>query len=127
VLEAFAAKRGYDAVSAANGQDALAILSAGASPRLAILDWMMPGMEGTEVCRKLRERSSDRPSVYVLLLTARSQRGDLVKGSSPAPTITSLSPSIRPNSTLVCAWACVFWICRTPHRGARGTALPGHS
>ena len=80
MLEAFAAKRGYDAVSAANGPDALALLSADNPPRLAILDWMMPGMEGTDVCRELRELSWDRPYVYVLLLTARAQREDLVKG-----------------------------------------------
>lgn len=80
VLEAFAAKRGYGVVSAANGPDALAILSAEDAPRLAILDWMMPGVEGTEVCRKLREQAGDRPYVYVLLLTARTQREDLIKG-----------------------------------------------
>ncbi len=81
VLEAFASKRGYDVITAGNGEDALTLLSAEDAPRLAILDWMMPGMEGTEVCRKLRERSAeDRPYVYVLLLTSRSQREDLLKG-----------------------------------------------
>jgi diguanylate cyclase (GGDEF)-like protein len=49
------------------------------APRLAILDWMMPGMEGVQVCQKLRE-SADRPYVYVLLLTARTQKEDLLQG-----------------------------------------------
>jgi two-component system, cell cycle response regulator len=80
VLEAFVAKHGYDAISAENGRDALRLLSAEGAPRLAILDWMMPGMEGTDVCRKLREQSVERPYVYVLLLTARTDREDLLNG-----------------------------------------------
>lgn len=80
VLETFVGKRGYDVVCSANGQTALAILSAENAPRLAILDWMMPGMEGPEICRRLREQSSERPYVYVLMLTARTQTEDLVRG-----------------------------------------------
>jgi len=80
VLEAFVSKRGYDVLSAANGQDALRLLSAEGAPRLAILDWMMPGMEGTDVCRKLREQSGERPYIYLLLLTSRTDREDLLKG-----------------------------------------------
>jgi diguanylate cyclase (GGDEF)-like protein len=80
LLEAFASKRGYEVVSASNGQEALQRLSAEGAPRLAILDWMMPGMEGTEVCRKLREQSADRPYVYLLLLTARTEQEDLLRG-----------------------------------------------
>lgn len=80
VLQAFAAKRGYDVLSAQNGRDALRLLSAEGAPRLAILDWMMPGMEGTDVCRKLRAQSPERPYVYVLLLTSRTEREDLLNG-----------------------------------------------
>ena len=80
VLEGFARKRGYEILSASNGQDALQQLFKDGAPRLAVLDWMMPGMEGTEVCRKLREQSADRPYVYVLLLTARTEREDLLRG-----------------------------------------------
>lgn len=80
LLEAFAAKRGYEVVTAGNGEEALQRLSEDAAPRLAILDWMMPGMEGTEVCRKLRAQSADRPYVYLLLLTSRTEREDLLQG-----------------------------------------------
>ncbi len=80
ILEAFALKRGYEVVSASNGQEALRILTQEGAPRLAVLDWMMPGMEGTEVCRKLREQSVERPYTYVLLLTARAEREDLLQG-----------------------------------------------
>lgn len=80
VLEAFARKRGYEVLAASDGQAALRLLSGEAAPRLAVLDWMMPGMEGTEVCRKLREQAGDRPYIYVLLLTARTDREDLLQG-----------------------------------------------
>jgi len=46
---------GYDVVVAVNGIEALQILQAEDSPRIALLDWMMPGMEGVDVCRKVRE------------------------------------------------------------------------
>lgn len=80
VLEAFVEKRGYEVVLASNGERALELLSGEAAPRLAILDWMMPGMEGTEVCRQLREQAGERPYIYVLLLTARTDREDLLAG-----------------------------------------------
>src|SRR6185436_8047533 len=49
-----------------------------AGPRLAILDWMMPGMDGLAVCRAVRER--DAPYVYLILLTARDGNDDVVAG-----------------------------------------------
>jgi two-component system cell cycle response regulator len=64
---------------ATTGTEALTMLERMDAPRLAILDWMMPGMEGVQVCQKLRE-SSDRPYVYVMLLTARTQKEDLLQG-----------------------------------------------
>ncbi|HTU34362.1 MAG TPA: diguanylate cyclase [Candidatus Acidoferrum sp.] len=80
LLEAFAKKREYDVISATNGHEALEMLSGEQAPRLAILDWMMPGIEGTEVCRRLRQQGGDRPYIYVLLLTARTDRADLLQG-----------------------------------------------
>lgn len=80
ILEAFLAKRSYEVISATNGEEALKLLLREGAPRLAILDWMMPSMDGIQVCRKLREQAADRPYVYVLLLTARSEKEDLLKG-----------------------------------------------
>ncbi|HEV2490233.1 MAG TPA: response regulator, partial [Candidatus Acidoferrales bacterium] len=76
VLEVFLRKWGYAVVAVADGSDALALLEAEDAPRLAILDWMMPGMEGVEVCRRVRQRSG-RAYVYLLLLTARGQKQNL--------------------------------------------------
>ena len=79
MLEAFLTKWGYQVVSVANGSDALRILEAEDAPPLAVLDWMMPGLEGPQVCQRVREQL-DRPYVYVLLLTARTQKDDLLRG-----------------------------------------------
>ena len=79
VLEVFLMKRGYSVTSATNGNDALRILLDDNSPRLAVLDWMMPELEGPQICRRVRE-TVGRPYIYILLLTARNQKGDLVEG-----------------------------------------------
>ncbi|MBN1982755.1 MAG: response regulator transcription factor [Chitinivibrionales bacterium] len=62
-----------------NGKEALAVLSQEKAPQLAILDWMMPEMDGLEVCRSVRQLSKDIPT-YIILLTARIQRQDILAG-----------------------------------------------
>jgi len=79
LLEVFLVKWGFEVVLATTGLEALQLLERMDTPRLALLDWMMPGMEGVQVCQKLRE-FKDRPYVYVLLLTARTQKEDLLHG-----------------------------------------------
>jgi diguanylate cyclase (GGDEF)-like protein len=74
----FLTKWGYQVQVVSNGNDAWKIPNADDSPRLAVLDWMMPGLEGIQVCRKVRERI-DRPYVYILLLTARGLKQDLIE------------------------------------------------
>lgn len=79
VLETTLQKWGHEVVIAGDGVEALAALQDKNTPRLAILDWMMPGMDGIEVCRKLREMPSDLPT-YIILLTARGGKEDIVIG-----------------------------------------------
>ncbi len=79
LLEIILVKWGYDVVVAVNGYDALRILKSEDPPRLAILDWMMPDMEGVEVCRKVREKIID-PYTYIILLTSQQRDEDLVTG-----------------------------------------------
>lgn len=79
LLEATLAKWGYDVEVAREGKEAWARLQSADAPRLAILDWMMPGMDGVEVCRALR--SSEREGyVYVIMLTAKGRNEDIVEG-----------------------------------------------
>jgi DNA-binding response OmpR family regulator len=69
----------YDTTVVGNGTQAWEHLRTINAPTLAILDWMMPGMDGPDVCRKVR---SELPlaNMYLLLVTARESRGDVVAG-----------------------------------------------
>jgi diguanylate cyclase (GGDEF)-like protein len=68
--------RGHEILVVEDGPSALAALLQPDGPRLAILDWMMPGTDGIEVCRQVRARAERY--VYVIILTARDRREDLV-------------------------------------------------
>lgn len=79
VLEAMLVKWGYDTVTARNGIEAWQILQSKDAPRLVILDWMMPGMNGPEICQNARELP-DSQVTYIILLTARDRREDIIAG-----------------------------------------------
>ena len=79
LLEATLRKWGYDVMVACDGAEALDLLQREDAPALIILDWMMPGMTGVEVCRRIRQRDSE-PYTYILLLTSKSQKEDLIEG-----------------------------------------------
>lgn len=70
---------GYDVMTACDGTEAVAMLSSPDAPRLALVDWMMPGLNGPDVCKAIR-RGCGRPYTYLLLLTARDTKDDLVLG-----------------------------------------------
>ncbi len=74
VLEAW----GYQVVLTNDGTEAWAELSSDDPPAMAILDWVMPGLEGVEVCRRLRAREGRY--VYTILLTGRDRKQDIVEG-----------------------------------------------
>jgi diguanylate cyclase (GGDEF)-like protein len=79
LLEATLRKWGYEVMVACDGAQALELLEREDAPGLIILDWMMPGMTGVEVCRRIRERDGE-PYTYILLLTSKSQKEDLIEG-----------------------------------------------
>jgi diguanylate cyclase (GGDEF)-like protein len=79
LLESFLVKCDYEVILARDGEEAWNILQQDDSPQLAILDWSMPGMDGTEVCRELRKQSK-RAYAYVLLLTGMSQETEVITG-----------------------------------------------
>jgi CheY-like chemotaxis protein len=76
VLKAMLTNWGYSVVVACNGEQAWQILRADDGPRLAILDWIMPGMEGIEVCRLAR--AAFGRDVYILILTSKTQGEDVL-------------------------------------------------
>ena len=70
---------GYEVVETPDGTEAWQALEEEDAPRLVILDWMMPGMNGEEICRKLRETQPLR-SIYIILLTSKGEKEDVVEG-----------------------------------------------
>ncbi len=70
---------GYDVVCAADGEQAWHLLQGKDAPRLVILDWVMPGMDGLGLCRRIRERMAE-PYIYIMMLTARGNKQDIIRG-----------------------------------------------
>ncbi len=70
---------GYEVIAAHSGTEAWEVLQAGRAPRVALLDWMMPGLDGLEICRRVRAQTS-KPYVYIILLTANDRVGNVVEG-----------------------------------------------
>jgi len=70
---------GYETIAVSDGRQAWDLLRQENGPRLALLDWMMPGMEGAEVCRQVRAGVRDR-YVYMILLSVRAGLDDVVTG-----------------------------------------------
>jgi DNA-binding response OmpR family regulator len=79
LLQAALAKWGYDVVVTTDGNEAWNILQAPEPPALLILDWLMPHMDGIEICREARQRDALK-SAYIILLTSRGSKEDIVQG-----------------------------------------------
>jgi two-component system, cell cycle response regulator len=72
---------GHEPVSAADGKEAWRILQQPDAPRIVLLDWEMPGMDGVEVCRRVRAREKENAKyTYIILLTSRSEKQEVVAG-----------------------------------------------
>lgn len=72
-------KWGFEVVVVHDGAAAWEAIVGAEPPALAVVDWMMPGLDGIELCRRIRATPLPSP-VYVILLTARTSRQDLVAG-----------------------------------------------
>jgi len=79
ILTAILKKWGHDPIITEDGNAAWDALQQPDAPKLVLLDWNMPGMEGLELCRRLRENVSSNPP-YIILLTGRVEKADIVQG-----------------------------------------------
>jgi two-component system cell cycle response regulator len=79
VLEGLLSKRGYEVVTATDGVQAYGILQQPDAPTLAIVDWMMPGLDGIELCRKLRAEPK-YAYTYIVMLSGRRDKEDFLAG-----------------------------------------------
>lgn len=78
-LEAALQRWGHEVITASSGSEAWRILQEEDAPRIAILDWMMPGLSGPEVCRMVRQLEREYYT-YIIMLTSRSEREDFING-----------------------------------------------
>jgi diguanylate cyclase (GGDEF)-like protein len=79
ILESWFKKWDYSVTAVENGLAAWEVLQKEDAPRMAILDWMMPGIDGIELCRRIRSRGQGA-YLYVLLLTAKDDKQDMIAG-----------------------------------------------
>lgn len=79
LLEKSLRQWGYHPVVCPDGLEALAVLRSDNAPRIAILDWVMPGMDGVDICRAIRDNAT-ATQPYLILLTARVRSEDIVQG-----------------------------------------------
>jgi two-component system, cell cycle response regulator len=79
LLEKVLACAGYEVTTVADGLHAVECLSQPDGPRLALLDWMMPELDGPGVCREIR-KLREQSYVYMILLTSRESKEDIVAG-----------------------------------------------
>lgn len=79
MLEVMLTGWGYEVLVSCDGDEAWQALQSKDAPKLAILDWMMPGMDGPTICRKIRE-SPGHQTTYAILCTVKGQKGDIVAG-----------------------------------------------
>lgn len=99
VLEAKLVKWGYEVTAVCDGHEAALALVGPDAPRLAILDWMMPGRDGVDVCREVRKRGAE-PYTYLILLTAQGREEDLVRGMDAGADDYIVKP-FKPNELRV--------------------------
>jgi sigma-B regulation protein RsbU (phosphoserine phosphatase) len=79
MLSAVLKKWGFDPIMAADGAQAWQAMQEPDHPKLVILDWIMPEVDGLEACRRIRRMETSEPP-YILLLTSRSEKEDVVLG-----------------------------------------------
>jgi two-component system cell cycle response regulator len=70
---------GFDFTCAKDGKEAWRLLTQPDAPRLALLDWVLPEVDGVEICRRLRSRPADEPYTYTILLTAKNGKHEMLE------------------------------------------------
>src|ERR1700739_1260850 len=79
ILQSWLQSWGFEVKVAEDGTQAWEILQQARAPELLIVDWVMPGIDGMELCRRVRDRQN-APYQYILVVTANDDRKDIVRG-----------------------------------------------
>lgn len=80
IIGDYLAQWGFELIAVSDGAQAWELLQQPGAPRLILLDWVLPGMDGIELCKRLRKRSVTEAYTYTLLLTAKTEKTDLLEG-----------------------------------------------
>jgi two-component system cell cycle response regulator len=80
LLRSLLTKWGYEVITTSDGEEAWRLLQEQEDLRLAILDWMMPGKDGIEICRLIRQKLKESHYIYTIILTARDNKEDALLG-----------------------------------------------
>lgn len=79
LMEDLLVRWGHDVAALRNGAEAWEVLQDDNAPRLVLLDWIMPGLDGFELCRKIRQHSRASDETYVILVTGSGRERDVVQ------------------------------------------------
>jgi PleD family two-component response regulator len=80
LLASLLTKWGYEVVSVADGDEAWRMFQEQDDLRIAILDWMMPGVDGITLCKRIRDKQEESGYIYTIILTARDDKEDALAG-----------------------------------------------
>ncbi len=72
-------KCGHDVEMVSSGEEAWTVISQPDAPRLILLDWLMPGLNGLDLCKRIRSMDGDNP-FYIIMLTVKDNKEDIVEG-----------------------------------------------
>ena len=78
-LEKYLKDMDYEVISCKDGLEAWDVIQSENAPNLLVLDWMMPGIDGVEMCRKVRKLARE-PYTFILLLTSKGEQEDIIEG-----------------------------------------------
>ncbi|MBN2280048.1 MAG: response regulator [Candidatus Marinimicrobia bacterium] len=79
ILDSYFLKWGFEYIGVKNGREAWNLLNRDDGPKIAILDWMMPEMDGLDICKKLRKKPHNN-LIHIILVTAKSDNASIVEG-----------------------------------------------
>ncbi len=98
LLKSILLKKGFDVIETVDGEEAWEYLSSNSSPRIALIDWMMPKLNGIDLIKRIRENEKKRNKyTYLIMITSNSEENDIITGFE-AGADDYITKPINPNT-----------------------------